>query len=152
MKILKWTLLVIAVLFLVIQVVRPERTNPPVDRERTMQARLRMTPEVDAIFKRACMDCHSNETNWRWYTNVAPFSWLITEDVEHGRKHFNASDWASYDDSKAGKLLEEICEEVEDGKMPISNYVLIHPEAKLSAEDVRAICEWTKAQRAAPAQ
>ncbi len=76
------------------QLIRPARTNPPTDPSRTITARMRVTPEVAAVLKRACRDCHSNETTWPWYSNVAPISWLVIDHVRSGRRHFNYSEWA----------------------------------------------------------
>ncbi len=147
-KILKWLALVVVVVLIGLQFVRPARTNPAVDQSQTIHARLQVNPQVAAILDRSCQDCHSNTTRWPWYSNVAPVSWLVVDDVNHGRSHLNLSEWGSLDNSKAGKRLEEICEEVEDGAMPLLNYTRIHRSAKLSSEDIKTLCEWTAAERA----
>lgn len=148
MKVLKRVLIGLGILFIAIQVVRPAKTNPEVDESRTLQAKAQLTPQVAAIFERACNDCHSSKTVWPWYTQVAPVSWYVINHVNAGRKELNFSDWAKYDAKRAAHKLEEICEQVEQGKMPIKNYVLLHPAAGLSAEDRQAICDWAKQERA----
>lgn len=148
LRVLKW-LAVAAVCALVgLQFVRPARTNPAVDQTQTIHARLHVTPQVAAILDRSCQDCHSNTTRWPWYSNVAPVSWFVIDDVNHGRSHLNLSEWGSLDNLKAGKKLEEICEEVQDGAMPLQSYTRIHWGAKLSPEDIKTLCEWTAAERA----
>jgi hypothetical protein len=77
-----------------------------------------MTPEVAAILQRSCNDCHSNRTVWRWYSNVAPASWLVSHDVREGRDALNLSEWTRYAPQKQHKLMEEICEQVTEGEMP----------------------------------
>lgn len=148
LKILKWFGIVLVLALGGVQFMRPARTNPPVDQSQTMQARLQIPPHVASILDRSCVDCHSNSTRWPWYSNVAPFSWLLVDHVNEGRRHLNSSEWARYDARRATKKLEEICEEVKDGAMPIASYTWIHRSAKLSQDDVRLLCEWTDAERA----
>ena len=145
-KVLKWSAVAFALLFLGAQAVRPERTNPPVDASKTMRANTRMTPEVAAIFERSCNDCHSSETAWPWYSNVAPASWFLKWHVDEGRRELSFSEWATYPKRKRERKLHEICRQVESGEMPLSSYLPLHPEARLSDEDKRVICEWTRAE------
>src|SRR6266849_5164385 len=84
-KIMKWLSLTAAVLFVAAQFIGPRKTNPPVNQTRTMQAHVQMTPQVAAIFDRACQDCHSHETRWPWYSQIAPVSWFVIDQVNHGR-------------------------------------------------------------------
>lgn len=142
---LKKILLVVVILFVVAQFVRPERTNPPVDPAQSIFAKQQVSSEAKAILERSCGDCHSNDTKWPWYTNITPINWWIArEHVEHGRGHWNYSTW---DPARADMLLEEMCEEVESDKMPMPSYLRMHAEAKLSAADKRTFCEWTLAER-----
>lgn len=140
-----WTVLAVLV---VIQVFRPDRANPPVDPSRTVAASHPMDPGVASVLRRSCMDCHSYETRWPWYSNIAPASWLLASHVSDGRRHVNFSDWAAYDPSDASHTLEEICEVVDEGEMPLWSYLLIHGEARLSGAEGRAVCEWARAARA----
>jgi hypothetical protein len=148
LKILKWLALVVVIVLIGLQFVRPARTNPAVDESQTIHARLEVTPQVAAILDRSCQDCHSNTTRWPWYSNVAPVSWLVIDDVNQGRSNLNLSEWGSMDNRQAEKKLEEICEEVLDGEMPIPSYTRIHWSAKLSSADIKTLCEWTAAERA----
>ena len=147
MKWLKRIVIVLAVLLLGIQVVRPEKTNPPVDPARTIQALTQMTPEVDAILKRSCNDCHSYETKWPWYSHVAPVSWLVARDVEEGREHVSFSNWASYDRKRAIHALEEMNDEVAEGDMPLWFYVRLHPQAVLSDADKSVLLNWVREEK-----
>src|SRR5262245_46918719 len=105
-------------------------TNPP---ERfTLDA----PPEVDAILRRACYDCHTNETKWPLYARIAPGSWLMARDVHNGRNHLNFSEWADHDDDEKKTDLENSWEQVESGAMPKWFYVFpFHPSAKLTDAD-----------------
>jgi len=142
-KVLKVVLIVLVVAFLAAQFVRIDRTNPPVDPAHTIKA----PADVQAILDRSCADCHSNNTRWPWYTNVAPVSWWIADHIKEGRRELNLSEFATYSPKKAKHKLEEICEQVEKGEMPLTGYVPLHPEAKLSDADKSRLCEWSKSLR-----
>jgi hypothetical protein len=143
-KVLKWSAVAVSLLFLGAQAYRPERTNPPVDVGRTIAANTRMTPEVAAIFERSCNDCHSSETAWPWYSNVAPASWFLAWHVDEGRSELSFSEWAKYTKRQRERKLHEICQQVESGGMPLASYLPLHPSARLSDEDKRVVCEWAK--------
>ncbi len=99
-------------------------------------------PEVTAILRRACYNCHSNETSWPWYARLAPISFLLSSDVREGRKELNFSIWDRYDGRRKGRKLKEIIKQVKEGDMPPWYYVPVHPEAKLSDADRDAIMKW----------
>ena len=151
-RVLKWLVVIAICALLALQFVRPARTNPAVDQSQTIQAHLQVPANVGAILDRSCQDCHSNTTRWPWYSNVAPLSWWVIDHVNDGRRHLNFSEWGGYDTRKARKKLEEICDEVKGGSMPMSSYTQIHGSAKLSPEDVKVLCEWSAAELARIAQ
>ena len=144
-KIVKWVLISLICVFILIQLKRPARTNPAVDESQTIEAHAQMTQQVKDVIDRSCRDCHSHRTEWPWYTNVAPLSWWITDHVNEGRHRLNLSEWARLD--QPGKKLRQICDEVEDGAMPLSSYLPLHTEAKLSEQDKKTLCDWTAAER-----
>src|SRR2546423_5695569 len=145
-KIVKGAGITLAVAFIVIQFIRPAKTNPPVDEASTLSARLQVTPEVETILNRSCIDCHSHKTVWPWYSQIAPVSWLLTHDVNEGRKHWNVSNWPT-DPKRSSRRLEEMCQQVEKGEMPMAIYVTMHPMAKLSDDDKKTLCDWANAER-----
>lgn len=145
-KIFKIVLIVVVVAFIAIQFKRPDRTNPPIDTKQVIEAHQTVPQPVGAILDRSCNDCHSNKTSWPFYTQIAPVSWLVADDVVQGRRHLNLSEWGTYDKKKRVKKLGEICDEVTDGAMPLSNYTLLHRSAKLSPEDVKVLCGWTETE------
>jgi len=135
-------------LVVIAQFYRPAKTNPPVDQAKTIEAHTQMSPQVAAILDRSCRDCHSYNTRWPWYSNIAPVSWLVIDDVNHGREDLNLSDWGNYDKSEAANKLRDMCREVRAGVMPLKSYIFIHRGAQLSAEDVKVLCDWTASERA----
>jgi len=101
------------------------RTNPAVMAEPNWDS-----PATRALFFRACGDCHSNESVWPWYSKIAPVSWMILDHVNEGRSKLNVSEW-----SRGNDEAHEAAEALMDGKMPLANYLLMHPEARLTAEE-----------------
>jgi hypothetical protein len=136
-RILKWAALAFCVAFIAIQFVPVNRTNPPV------QGDFRASAEVVSVLRRACYDCHSNETVWPWYSRVAPVSWVIARDVHEGRAALNFSTWNQLSAEKQAKGMKESWEEVAEGKMPTWYYVALHPEARLSANDQSVLRAWS---------
>lgn len=132
-------LVAVAVLLIGIQLVPVDRSNPPVTGE------VAAPEEVMTVLEESCYDCHSHETRWPWYAYVAPVSWLVAHDVEEGREHLNFSAWASYDTEDVADHMEEIWEEVEEGKMPLDKYVWLHRDARLTDADLDIVYAWTHA-------
>lgn len=145
-KILKAIAILTFLGFVGIQFIRPNRTNPPINVAETLQATTNIPENIEAIFNRSCNDCHSNKTVYPWYSNIAPISWKLSEHIEEGRDEMNFSKWATYSKERKQRKLEKICEEVEERKMPHNQYLWIHREAKLSAEDINKLCSWTKSE------
>ena len=140
-KIATVTLSVLALALLAIQLVPVERSNPPVETE------VPASPEVRSILRRACYDCHSNETRWPWYSWIAPVSWLVAHDVHEGREELNFSTWNRLSSKKQVDLLDESWEEVEEGEMPPWFYLPPHPDARLSPDDRAALRAWSRSAR-----
>ena len=130
---------VLVVLLAAAQLIRPNRDNPPTDPSRTIQAHAGTSSELAVVLDRSCRDCHSNNTVWPWYTQIAPASWLMARGVAEGRKAVNFSEWASYQPDVQRTLLSASCQDVSTGKMP-GAWTLLHPETRLSAKDVETIC------------
>lgn len=135
----------LVILFALMQVIIPERTNPPSDPAMSLRAAKPANAAALAIMERSCRDCHSNDTTWPWYSRVAPVSWLVARDVRGGRRHLNMSEFGTYAADNQQKRLEEACQEVKDGEMPLWFYVIQHPNAKLQPGDVEAICSLSAA-------
>ncbi len=130
-------ILLTAVIVLVgIQLIPVTMNNPSIEED------ISASPDVKAILKRACYDCHSHETVWPGYSRVAPISWLLAWDVAEGREELNFSTWNRYGQKKRNKLIKEIWEEVEEGEMPPWFYLPLHPEAKLSDSDRVVLRAW----------
>lgn len=132
-KIIMGTLAVLGAGFLLIQLVPYGRahTNPPVVREPNWDS-----PQTRELAVRACYDCHSNETVYPWYSNIAPASWLLQNHVDEGRQYLNFSEWGS---GKEGEEPEELGEVVLEGEMPTWDYELMHAAARLTPAEIDAL-------------
>ncbi len=108
-----------------------DHTNLPVQTEPQWNS-----PETRALAQRACFDCHSNQTVWPWYSNIAPLSWLIQRDVDRGRRTLNFSEW-----NRPQRELDGLTRVIERGQMPQWYYVLLHPSAKLSPQETQTLIQ-----------
>ncbi len=136
MKVIRGVLLAAAAALAAIQFVPVSRTNPPVTGD------LPAPPEIKALLRAACYDCHSHETAWPWYARVAPVSWLVGHDVKEGRKHLNFSTWDQYTEPRRGAMRLMAAEEAEEREMPPYYYAWAHPGARLSDEQVKLLAAW----------
>ncbi len=108
-----------------------DHTNPPVVAEPNWDS-----AETKALYDRACADCHSNDTTWPWYSNIAPVSWLVQHDVEDGRRHLNTSVWGTQ-----RVETHEIGEVIREGEMPMPVFLITHPEARLTQAEKDALAQ-----------
>ena len=147
MNIIVKSVLAILVAGIAIQLIPYGRNhaNPPVVREPAWNS-----PATRDLAKKACFDCHSNETTWPWYSKIAPLSWLVYWDVVEGRKELNLSDWR--DGSRKSEQAGEIVKEVLEGEMPPLQYYIAHPEAKLDDQAKKQLVDGLSATAAGSAQ
>ncbi|MCF7807182.1 MAG: heme-binding domain-containing protein [Candidatus Marinimicrobia bacterium] len=131
----------IIAVFIILQLIPVNQINPPVVQKAVLPT------EVESILQESCFDCHSHETNWPWYSRIAPGSFLITHDVIEGRKHLNFSDFSNMDAFDSSDVADEILEVLEEGSMPLSPYLVLHPNASLSNSETQIIMEWAKSLR-----
>jgi cytochrome c551/c552 len=138
-KVLCGAAIALPVLLVGIQLVPVTKTNPPVT-----QAIAWDSEQTQKLAQRACMDCHSNETVWPWYSNVAPVSWLLSSHVREGRQNLNFSEW-TYSDKAKAKLAKKVEEEISGGGMPDPSYLPMHPTAKLTDAEKQQLIDGLKA-------
>ena len=144
---LKWVAIVVGLIVIGLQFTTPRHTNPPVDEAQTLAGMSAVPAEVSGLFVRSCNDCHSNTTNWRWYTYVAPVSWFTVGHVDKGRAELNFSEWGRYGTRMKDTRLKAICAQCRSGSMPLASYTFVHRDVRLSPEEVTMICEWTENAR-----
>jgi hypothetical protein len=141
---MKWKKIFLALLFIcvMIQFIRPDMAPVPVDPKQTIEAVLKVPPDIDATLHRACYDCHSNETRWPWYSQISPVSWWLKGHVNDARHALNFSEFAALPKKKQLKRLGDACDQVKSGDMPLKVYLPMHPAAHLTDADRGALCTW----------
>ncbi|MAE85510.1 MAG: hypothetical protein CMB80_22435 [Flammeovirgaceae bacterium] len=143
-KVLKIIVLVIFVAFGVLQFLgpnKPETTNrSPEDLTEVVE----LPNGIESMLVAACYDCHSMETKYPWYGSVAPVSWILFDHIEHGREELNFSYWKSMSKREKLRGLKDIQEVLEENEMPLDDYVKMHSEAELSADQKNELISWAK--------
>lgn len=133
------------VIFIIIQLVPNKLPEVKGDNPADFLVNNEVPEEFEAILRASCYDCHSNETHYPWYSYVAPVSWLVKRDTEHGRGHLNFSEWQTFEKADMAEAYYEIADEVGEGEMPMKIYPLMHSEAKLTDEQRQSIVAWAEA-------
>lgn len=131
----------------IIQFFRIDKSIPKYNKNKDLISLTNPPEQIETLLKSSCYDCHSYETNYPWYSNIAPISWWIGHHIDEGREHLNFSEWGNYTAKKAEHKLEECAEETEEGEMPLSSYTITHSDAKLTHEEIELLEEWFESER-----
>ena len=147
MRRLKKILSGLLIVFIVIQFIQPALNESdemlPTDMTKTIN-----TPaNVQNILKTACYDCHSNHTNYPWYSRVQPFGWLLANHIKEGKAELNFSEFGSYSRRRQISKLNGVVNSVKDETMPLSSYTMIHKNARLSKENKTLLIDWAQEQK-----
>lgn len=137
-RVLKIAGFILIVFAVAIQFIPINKINPPVNDSLNLVSTETISPEAQNLLKNACYDCHSNESNYPWYSNVAPISFVVENHIAEGREELNFSEYQSYTAQKKDRKLEEVIEALREGWMPLNEYVWLHGEADLT-KDQRTI-------------
>src|SRR5262245_61133569 len=127
---------------------RPSPTSVGADASLASDVRTAMPAAVVSVLRRSCFDCHSENTRWPWYARLPVASHLIEADVRDGRAQLNWSHWAEYNPFDRADILDKACDRVSTGQMPPWRYRILHPDAQVTATDVRELCNWTEHEAA----
>ena len=138
----KKILLVLAVVLVIIQFIRPDKNDASTYEVTEFVEETKPNKSVLNVLEAKCFDCHSNKTTYPWYSNIAPLSFWINHHVDEGKHHLNFSKWAKYKSKRKHHKLEELIEEVEDDKMPLKTYEILHGD--LSDDEAKLIMDWAK--------
>jgi Haem-binding domain len=152
-KVINYVLTILFIGMVIIQFIsRPEKLSEAIDPSKDMLSVLSVSGELKSLFQTVCYDCHSNQPEYPWYSNIAPLSWWIDGHMNDGREELNFSEWSSYSKRRRDHKLEEIVEELEAKNMPLLSYRWIHWDAKLNAEQISMVKEWVNQEREKIAQ
>src|SRR5690606_8660517 len=140
MKFFRIISILLLIAFIAIQFIRPKKNNGGYESIVLFENETKPSKKVSIILEENCYDCHSNQTQYPWYGEVAPFSLLLADHIEHGKEHFNVSTWKYYYVRKKEHKLEELVEMVESEEMPLSSYAIVH--GNLSGEERKLLLQW----------
>ncbi|WP_372776028.1 heme-binding domain-containing protein [Mangrovibacterium sp.] len=129
------------VVLVAIQFVQPAKNlGEPTENHLFRQSEIPIN--VQTVLQNACLDCHSDYTNYKWYHQAAPVSWFVANHIREGKRELNFSTWESISAIDQVSLLEDMKKEVEEGEMPLKSYTLVHHEARLSAAQKDSLYDW----------
>ena len=138
----KKILLILVGLFVLMQFIRPARNLSTVESKNDINKHYEVPQEVKTVLEVSCNDCHTNNTDYPWYTNIQPAGLWMQWHVNEGKGHLNFSEFASYTPKKQHHKLEETIEMIETGEMPLNSYLWIHKDAVLSAAQKQMLINW----------
>lgn len=144
---MKKVLTVILVAFIIIQFFPIDKTNPEPTPGMDFLKIKNTKPETAKIIRASCYDCHSSETQYPWYSNVAPFSWMLKNHIDEGRKELNFSTFAIYPAKDQAHKLQECIEMIEKKEMPLESYFIGHQDAKLSDGQRKILIDYFKREK-----
>src|ERR1700679_1867753 len=141
---LLWIVVILGVVFVCLQFIRPELTNPPVTAE------LQAPPEVKQVLRNSCYNCHSNETKIPWFDKVVPAYWVVASDVKEARAHLNFSEIGKLPAAQQKAFLFEAVNMIQLGAMPLPSYLKVHPTAAVSPEQLAVLRNYLSAPAPTP--
>jgi hypothetical protein len=147
MRLSKKILLVLVIVFIVFQFIQPAFNKDPQVLPTDLTKTVNVPNDVQIVLRKACYDCHSNNTNYPWYMNVQPMGWVMASHIKDGKENLNFSEFGSYSNRKQANKLRAILQSIDEGSMPISSYTMIHTDAKLDKNSKELIKGWTTKTR-----
>ncbi|MBW6536198.1 MAG: heme-binding domain-containing protein [Mariniphaga sp.] len=130
-------------LFAIIQFFQPEKNRGEITQNHLFE-QTALPEGVQTILKNACLDCHSNQTTYLWYHQIAPVSWMINSHIADGKAELNLSEWGNWEPLDQMGALDKMADEIKSGEMPLNAYVLMHPKAKLTEEQKEQFHAWSE--------
>src|SRR5215212_7294072 len=138
----KKILLGVLIVLVLIQFIQPSRNKSSRMLSTDLAKTINVPANVQSIFKIACYDCHSNNTNYPWYSGIQPFGWFLARHIRKGKAELNFSEFGSYSSRRQISKLNGIANSIKDGSMPLPSYTMMHQETRLSNDDKALIIDW----------
>lgn len=140
---MKKSILFIAIVFLSIQFYRPDKNNSDIKSHKDFLTVENVPAPIARIFKNSCYDCHSNQTDYRWYDNIAPLSWYVDKNIKRAKFSLNFSEWDTFEAWQRRLFFQgAIMYDIDTKRMPPKSYLALHPEAAISEQEKEAIAAW----------
>ncbi len=142
MRVIKKIIYIFLIVLIAIQFIQPVRNTSgqvlPTDISKVVS----VTENVQSLLKVSCYDCHSNHTNYPWYTYVQPVGWILHNHIVNGKEELNFNDFGSYSKRRQQSKLKAIADQVKDDEMPLTSYKIMHADARLSKAEKDLIMNW----------
>ncbi|MGZ8556695.1 MAG: heme-binding domain-containing protein [Chitinophagaceae bacterium] len=139
---MKKILLVVLIVLVIIQFIHPKKNKSEGEQTNYIGKAFNVPNDVKVILAKACNDCHSNNTNYPWYTSIQPVDWWMNHHVNDGKKHLNLDEYTNKSLRFQYHKMEEVVEMIKEGEMPLDSYTWIHKEAKLTEEETSTLINW----------
>lgn len=146
-KILLRILIAILIIFIAIQFIRPDRNISGKILQTDISKTFNIPGDVHNLLKNACYDCHSNNTNYPWYSNIQPVGWFLADDVKNGKAQINFSEFGSLSKRRQISKLRGIETQIKDDAMPLPTYRLMHEDARLTDAQKELLINWIRKTR-----
>jgi hypothetical protein len=143
-RIFKLAGLGLVLVLILLQFFQPDRNIATLDRELDMLSLVSAPDDIADNIRKACYDCHSNQTVYPWYSRISPISWYLNKHVQEGKEELNFSEYGQLEKADKIGALADFCDALDAGTMPLQSYLLIHKQARLSQEDSDALCTWSE--------
>jgi hypothetical protein len=147
MKVLKNIILLLVVVLIIMQFFHPKKNQSTGQSQNGIATIYNVPPDVNGILKKACNDCHSNNTVYPWYNNIQPVAWWLNNHIEEGKRELNFDEFKTYRPVRQYNKLKEVIEQVKKGEMPLTSYTIIHTDAKLTDPEKSALVAWAESIR-----
>jgi hypothetical protein len=138
-------LIVGVVIFVILQFIRPTANRSAGESPTAIQSRYPVPAEVHDLLRRSCYDCHSDNTIYPWYSYIEPVGWFLNNDITEGKKELNFDEFTAYPVWRQIRKFQAIRQQLEDGKMPLPSYTIIHVSSILTPEEKGRIIHWVEA-------
>lgn len=147
MKLLKWILLVLAVAAVIMQLIRPEKNIAKQPPTASIAEHYPIPVSLQSVLQRSCYDCHSNNTVYPWYAEVQPVGWWLNKHIRDGKRGLDFDEYAAYRIMKQYRRFNDIIEQVQEDKMPLPSYLIMHRNAILTTDEKNELVQWCTAMR-----
>lgn len=139
----KFVGLLFIVVLIVLQFFQPEKNQGSDTQENDLLLVTSVPDSLASVLRKACYDCHSNHTEYPWYSRISPVSWYLDKHIRQGKEDLNLSEYGLLEKADKIGALSDIYDALEAGTMPLQSYLLIHQDARISQEEIDALIDWT---------
>lgn len=145
---MKRILLIVVVLLIVAQFIRPKHNDGVAAAATDITHAVHVPDTVMSLLRTSCYDCHSNHTTYPWYSKISPVNWWLANHINDGKRALNFTTFATYSYKRMGKKLKSAAHDVHEGDMPLNSYLWIHTYAKLNDAQKKLIVDWADSAQA----